>query len=371
MPHTLRNLSRFTALLAFVAVAGTGCGGGTKYDDVPTDTDSGTIGAPVVVSGLGGLGTMTTRGTVPVFATNAATSQYFAINPTALTTLSYPPDTQLFVPGRYADREFVRWEQNGTPLSTLLAIPLTALSATSTATVRAVYQPFTPATAFSIATPATTGFTPNYNRSDNLRWASLPVRIFLDRSVTPTEETRRRIITGLDRWSQASGGLISYTLTTDRASANIEFLSGALPADVAGLTELLPASESTATEIGLIERAVITITPDFLNNVDQGSRRFLEVVATHEFGHALGIISTTDPVSQGHSTDPEDTMFASGNPFVLQITARDINTIADLYSDRYSASRAANLRRNKSTKPLKTITITCPKDLASLSFHGD
>lgn len=154
--------------------------------------------------------------------------------------------------------------------------------------------------------------TPNYIsrlKSRRNAWKKFPVRVYfvVDEYHAGAREQMARH--GFNRWAIATDGLIDYVVTEDSEAADI-------------YVRFDPKTDNGLTQIGLdkhkIRRAFIMI------GVRQGAQTDVETIASHEFGHALGI--------DGHSESKRDLMYPihwAGSPG--RLTSRDVNTLAARY----------------------------------------
>ena len=73
-----------------------------------------------------------------------------------------------------------------------------------------------------------------------------------------------------------------------------------------------------------------------------GDARNDGITATHEFGHALGLI--------GHSPHPGDLMFNQGNDTDCGcLTSRDVNTLLTAYCGQFGSSATARTAPHRGT----------------------
>lgn len=149
-------------------------------------------------------------------------------------------------------------------------------------------------------------FEHNASRNDGrtVRWANLPIRVFLADVAREEEVTE---------WTQASGGLVTFTFVGSRSGADIVISFGALPDDICGETRItfrIDSGELQAPVEVSINRAI------FRQRTCVGGR-----TVTHEIGHAIGFFGHTD---DGGLMDEEG---LSG-----EITGPVANMIRTLYS---------------------------------------
>ena len=130
--------------------------------------------------------------------------------------------------------------------------------------------------------------------------------------------------------------MISYTLVSDASQADITIGFGTPPSGLAGVT-----AASWDGDDHLVS-AAITISPAALTGTP-ATIQDLNTIAAHEFGHSLGLVSDSDGTA-GHSTDPNDTMYPTGNAQIGLISARDINTVATNYLSRFGESETRGVK---------------------------
>jgi predicted Zn-dependent protease len=159
------------------------------------------------------------------------------------------------------------------------------------------------------------------------RWAHFPITVFFVKDSEYTRAREQAACAGFDCWGQATHGLISYRLTSNRSTADLTVRFDATKSD--GLTY-------TESMDGLNRRGNMSLGVAMPNH-DDGEIPMddLSCVAAHEFGHALGI--------NGHSKSPLDLMYREhsiGEPW--SITDRDLNTLKTDYSGLFSEGSSAN-----------------------------
>lgn len=266
--------------------------------------------------------------------------------------MSFAGSGQVGVPAGYGDRQFVKWTLNGQDLSTNPILSLSAANFSGGSLV-AVFQ----------KRDAVGGqFTPNYYQADYPRWPGnhLPLRVFFEAHPNVSAALRDRLFDSMKKWERATGGAISYVRTDNSSEANIFVSFGSIPQNAAagGATTL-----SLDGGTGEIFDAHITLNQVLIQTASTSN--VLDIVATHEFGHALGITNRTNASggNSGHSAESSDTMFPSGNPSVGQITERDMNTLSTIYLPELTRSRAVSMVSSGKTRSIpanvKTLTITC------------
>ena len=360
--------------VAAIAAAGSGCGGGTKYPD-PTATDgTGTVVTPVVLGDTPYANSAGTRGTIPLAVYPRAfvdqlPIKYFLVSDAERQRLEVPAGGIVAAPTLYADRKFDHFALNGATVSTgtfsslidSYILSLDSLPPTSSGTLTAVYTKYAPGTGVP--------FTPNYNHPMNARWDSMPIKVYIDPSLTPNEGVRERIIAGLDKWVKASGGIISYNLVGDNGTADVSLVQAeslaALGSDSATVLAItIPDTSASTSPTGYLHlsKAIMYFTPDTFNVQNGADQRQFSQVVAHEFGHALGIFDFTDSIS-GHSPVPTDLMSVYVNFITGEVTSGDIGTMANLYRPEYDAAAAGravkSTTRIRPTGPTQTVTIHC------------
>jgi hypothetical protein len=108
---------------------------------------------------------------------------------------------------------------------------------------------------------------------------------------------------------------------TDRASAQIVIKMGSVTSGGA-LTSVILINSGSPTPI---ESAEIVFDPTKLPSITEPeNRKGVVALASHEFGHTLGI--------GPHSDISTDTMFPTVSNNTLVITQRDLNTMMNMYS---------------------------------------
>lgn len=240
----------------------------------------------------------------------------------------------LTAPATYGDRQFVEWRSGSASLGGNPTVSLNPQQVAGSTPVTAVYGPRAGAGTFA----------PNFNKSGNLRWAQFPVSVYITAQGADHDKIRK----GLDRWNLATGGAVSYTEVGDAASAQVTVGFGATPGGASGNCQ---ASYEEGTN--QLASATISILPSI--STENGGNR-VEAVAAHEFGHALGIISTNSNENAGHSDDANDLMNAMVRADMVFITERDINTLENLYPELFGgASRAVTRARHNGS--VKTVSV--------------
>jgi len=234
---------------------------------------------------------------------------------------------QVTAPLNYGDRQFSKWQFNGADIGNTNVLSFNVRQR-GAGTLRAVYVS---------RQPGVDGYAPNFYKFTFKQWNRLvngqPVRIFFDSASGMTTNLKNQIIQqGINFWVAASGDRIRYTEVNTANEADITFRFGDVPSGANGICESRWDGNNFLTDADIILRN------DFRQATTPEAIGAFTLAARHEFGHALGMTGE-DPLG-GHSTDPNDTMFATGNPTVGVITARDINTLATMYADALSRGRS-------------------------------
>jgi predicted Zn-dependent protease len=347
-----RSLANLGLLACFVAVAGAGagCGGGSNANDDNSTPDP--VFTPIVSGDIPFARSAGTRGTIPLAIypasfTTLTLPSYLLVSPTVSKRLSVPTSSTLAVPDQYADRQFDHFEMNGTNIgkgthsvvlgvSPVSTIALTSLPTNTNAVLTAVYTPYSPGTGVA--------FPNNYNAATNARWDSMPVKVCIDKSARPNDGVYQRLKEALNKWSAASGGVISWTEVGEDGSADItlstaDSLSFGDDDTYTTLAVTVPEFQGTLTAAGLqrMKKANIYFLPAYFNLPNATDQRQFESIAAHEFGHALGVLASDD--TQGHSPNQEDLMCATVNFVSGEITQHDIATIANIYRAEFDAAK--------------------------------
>ena len=168
--------------------------------------------------------------------------------------------------------------------------------------------------------PTLSQFTPNYAANITLyHWPALPVRVYFasDVTVTPGGGSLTRvndpILTGFNRWPNATSGVVGFTQVTDTTQARIAVSTVTIP-DPTGRSKTGRTSVTSGAGNVLRTAAVqIYVWPDI--TVPELTLGQVETAT-----HALGI--------GGHSPIATDVMFAQHDPNADVLpSARDLTTI--------------------------------------------
>lgn len=177
-------------------------------------------------------------------------------------------------------------------------------------------------------------FTPNYAASVShlLQWSGFPVTVYFIQDANYSANRRALALAGFDQWVNATGGAVSYQVTTDQSAADITVTFD--PKTANGLTNLHFTGLT-------MNHADMDVGVQDLPDAD------VQCVAAHEFGHAIGI--------DGHSPDQGDLMyFAHFVGESCPVTQRDLNTLKTGYCGLFS--RAAR-PRTRPIGPEQTLAI--------------
>lgn len=177
-----------------------------------------------------------------------------------------------------------------------------------------------------------------------VRWPAkrMPLRIFVATGASIPSyrpEFDEQLRQACQAWTEASGGIVTFTTTKERVNSDIEVTwsskrSEAVIATEAGHTRIFEDQNG-------INKATIklfTVPPP--STPQPITEDAMHVACLHELGHALGI--------QGHSKDPRDIMapafkyIRSANGVVIALSRRDCNTIARLYNPSLKSNRSTS-----------------------------
>ena len=152
---------------------------------------------------------------------------------------------------------------------------------------------------------------PDYAASlrNQIAWDRFPLQVYFERDKNYRQDRQACAVKGMERWTAASHGFVRFDLTESKQDADVVVRFDSSSND--GYT-------TTHFTDGEITRADVRV------GVKRGSGPDMEAIASHEFGHVLGI--------DGHSADKGDLMYPvhrMGAPY--RVSARDLNTLARIY----------------------------------------
>lgn len=177
-----------------------------------------------------------------------------------------------------------------------------------------------------------------------VRWPAkrMPLRIFVATGASIPSyrpEFDEQLRQACQAWTEASGGIVTFTTTKERVNSDIEVTwsskrSEAVIATEAGHTRIFEDQN------GISKATIKLFTVPPPSTPQPITEDAMHVACLHELGHALGI--------QGHSKDPRDIMapafkyIRSANGVVIALSRRDCNTIARLYNPSLKSNRSTS-----------------------------
>ena len=349
----MRNYRLSLAVMGGVAAMISGCGGGgvgetslpitspvesPGPDATPAPISNQTRSYNVAVSG--------SRGSIALSVAGAPST----VTPGGLrsvTTLMRGSGL-LAAPSAYGDRAFVAWQYKGANFSTDPNLSALPTSLQEGDTITAIYGP---------TGARSTALTPNYNQTESFYWpiSNLPLKVFFASSIT--DEYKTAIVEGLDRWASTLGGTIAYSLVATEAEATVVVKTG----DAGGFNARTTVTSSTAISPRPIVKATVTFdATKFFSFTPVANRDAFVALASHEFGHVLGIQGGS---TQGHSADQKDIMYPTVSAANTVITTRDINTLMNLYSGLFSGRHQAATTRAVETSQTRHESVACEAHL--------
>lgn len=175
-------------------------------------------------------------------------------------------------------------------------------------------------------------FSPSYARVPQVhslnRWRKLPVRVYFDTGGAYTEDRRRQALAGFNLWSEATEGVVDYTVVDSprQADVTVRFSPGRyIGNDRNTIGRTLIQAWGGSLRLARMDLATAGASADDLTET-----------AAHEWGHALGI--------NGHSDDPDDLMYFQTIRYLTprgfpvpgrarrEPTERDVNTLKTAYA---------------------------------------
>jgi predicted Zn-dependent protease len=184
---------------------------------------------------------------------------------------------------------------------------------------------------------AQTGVNPNddrdyfveVTRDGVIRWSAqqMPLRVFITNGdATPgyRPQFADLLKQSFASWSQASSGLVSFSLVDNIEQAQIVCLWSNDPAKFKNIAEAGHAVLDT-TRNGLVKGTITLLTVPLVEQLPLTDNR-MRRGCLHEIGHVLGLA--------GHTSNPDDAMFysMSVDDKWKDLNVRDANTIVRLYS---------------------------------------
>jgi hypothetical protein len=152
---------------------------------------------------------------------------------------------------------------------------------------------------------------PDYAASlrNQIAWDRFPLQVFFERDKNYRPDRQACVVRGMERWTAATHGFVRFEQADSRTAADV-------------VVRFDPSSNDGYTTTHFTNGEITTA--DVRVGVKRGSSPDMEAIASHEFGHVLGI--------DGHSSDKGDLMYPvhrMGAPY--RVSARDLNTLARIY----------------------------------------
>lgn len=196
-----------------------------------------------------------------------------------------------------------------------------------------------------------------------LRWEddAFPLTVYIS---TNSENHKQIIKRAFDYWTYATGNFVSFVYTNQSVDANISVI-------------VESEAKSNCPEGGCYYAAALT-SPDISNNILEGMNMTLYTTdpygkaysydqfyrtTLHEIGHTLGIM--------GHSDNPEDLMYSSGQHNVSEyfseyrnaLSRQDLNTLNYLYMIVPNVSNIPESKFNTVNKVHANIILGTSKEI--------
>ena len=158
-----------------------------------------------------------------------------------------------------------------------------------------------------------------------LHWERFPLRVFIATHDTTEAAAAHEALAGFDAWGAATNGVVRYVVVNSPTDADVSVRfvpESTMPGQpgVVGVTSVVWTRTT-------LKKATMTLA------TGAETPEQVQSVASHEFGHVLGI--------EGHSDDSDDMMFPSQTRYyengmavpapARRITGRDLNTLKACY----------------------------------------
>ncbi|MFM7320527.1 MAG: hypothetical protein ACKO5K_03255 [Armatimonadota bacterium] len=198
--------------------------------------------------------------------------------------------------------------------------------------------------AYRVDPPVSGRFEPSFPSGETVVWETLPLRWSLVGRIDDTVAAAVR--EGLRRWSDATGGAVGMEEVRggDRPVVRVGFAP--LGTSPSGRTTV--SAERYGNGPFRLVRAEIQLSTDLLEGDPAKVFPGVAAVASHEAGHALGMRGGG---GGGHSLDAFDTMHPTVRASIVWPSARDLNTLAELYPGRFGAAPRATGARSRGRFP--------------------